>query len=143
PGSGWLRVGRELARDPGQTMARNVRSAGLAGGVVGILAAALSAGSAFEPDLLLLDQAPAPVRRIVDMPAPVSPATAEVMGRFKFTYYWVAEQGEAEGNVPIHDRKCKVLARVPRSVRDAMRLEGSGRLADGRVLNYWGKCRCS
>jgi len=69
----------------------------------------------------------------------------EPLGTFKFTYYWVTVESAFGGakTAKLYDDKCKVLANVSEGFSDAIRLEGTGRLEDGRVLNYWGNCGCS
>lgn len=67
------------------------------------------------------------------------------LGDFEFTYYWVTEESAFAGakTAKLYDKDCGVLASVPEGFADAIRLEGTGRLDDGRVLNYWGACGCS
>jgi 3D (Asp-Asp-Asp) domain-containing protein len=87
---------------------------------------------------------------------------AETQG-FKYTYYWMADEDrhdntERWGHIPdfVHDRQDLGLANdlVDIYTRDGtplgshtesfvmeLRMEGSGWLADGRVVNYAGRCR--
>ncbi len=67
------------------------------------------------------------------------------IGQFEFTYYWVTEEAAFGGanSAKLYDNDCNVLANVPQGFADAIKLEGTGRLEDGRVLNYWGACGCA
>ena len=75
--------------------------------------------------------------------AVAEPWLLEPLGRFRVTYYWVAEEDERydalERSEPLLDRQGRVLARVSRAFRQAIELEGTGRLRDGRVLNVAGR----
>lgn len=66
------------------------------------------------------------------------------LGSFELTYYWVTEESAFGGadSTKLYDDACNVLATVPAGFADAIRLEGTGRLTDGRVLNYSGSCDC-
>lgn len=79
--------------------------------------------------------------------APTPAASGEPgasLGNFEFTYYWVTEEAAFGGadTSRLYDKSCNVLANVPAGFADAIKLEGTGRLTDGRVLNYWGSCDC-
>jgi 3D (Asp-Asp-Asp) domain-containing protein len=69
----------------------------------------------------------------------------DLLGSFQLTYYWVAYEGDFSGvpDTSIYDSDCNVLATVPADFADSLALEGTGRLLDGRVLNYWGSCACA
>jgi len=75
--------------------------------------------------------------------APDLPPGAEI-GPFQLTYYWVAAQADHPGRptATLYDPRCEVLAMVSEDFADAIALEGTGRLDDGRLLNYDGPCRC-
>jgi 3D (Asp-Asp-Asp) domain-containing protein len=63
------------------------------------------------------------------------------IGDLKPTFYWVALE-EADGaarNKQLKDMEGAVLANVSARFWSAIRLEGTGRLLDGRVLNYEGR----
>ncbi len=69
----------------------------------------------------------------------------EPLGEFKQTFYWKALEEEATRGplVEIYDRRGRVIANVPLEFACELGLEGSGLLADGRVVNYWGpRKRC-
>lgn len=69
----------------------------------------------------------------------------DLLGTFELTYYWVAYEGDFTGapDTDIYDGDCTVLATVTADFADSLALEGTGRLLDGRVLNYWGSCGCA
>lgn len=68
----------------------------------------------------------------------------ELLGDFQLTFYWIALENDFAGGptVSLYDRSCNVLATVSNGFADSLRMEGTGRLADGRVLNYAGRCPC-
>lgn len=68
-----------------------------------------------------------------------------LIGPHEMTYYWLASEAEHPGpNVEaLYTSECSTIATVSSDFADALRLEGSGRLSDGRVLNYWGACGCA
>ncbi len=62
------------------------------------------------------------------------------LGKFKQTFYWTALERESSGGslVEIYDQRGRVIAKVPLDFACELGVEGSGMLADGRVVNYWG-----
>ena len=66
------------------------------------------------------------------------------LGSFELTYYWVAYEGDHTGadNSELYDPDCALLATVSSSFAEAIALEGTGRLLDGRLLNVAGDCDC-
>ncbi len=66
------------------------------------------------------------------------------IGSFQLTYYWVSDEADHPGgsNETLYDPDCNALASVSADFADALTLEGTGRLTDGRVLNYWNSCGC-
>jgi 3D (Asp-Asp-Asp) domain-containing protein len=67
------------------------------------------------------------------------------LGTFEFTYYWVASEASYTGakDTNVYDMQCNKLATVPRKFWDALKLEGTGRLTNGDLLNYAGGCGCA
>ena len=65
-------------------------------------------------------------------------------GSFRLTFYWITSEDEFSGaaDTAIYDDACTVLATVPAEFADSLDLEGTGRLADGRVINVDGSCAC-
>lgn len=85
-----------------------------------------------EPPPVVIEEAP--------IPAPNLRAT---LGSFKMTYYWVAQEAQgSRGTVAIVDKTCKRVARVTRSFRRRLQMEGSGKLNDGRMITKAGGCKC-
>ncbi|HWM88933.1 MAG TPA: 3D domain-containing protein [Kofleriaceae bacterium] len=71
------------------------------------------------------------------------PSTGDKMGSFKLTYYWMPTESGGPRKVRLQDRKtCRTIARVSKKFSRRLRLEGGGKLRDGRVLIYAGRCRC-
>lgn len=66
-------------------------------------------------------------------------------GATRLTYYYLAEQSDYSGanDTALCDVSTAVIATVPRAFADALVIEGSGKLTDGRVVNVGGNCACS
>ena len=66
------------------------------------------------------------------------------LGSFKLTYYYMAEQEGGRKSVQLYNRKgCQRIARVSRKDAKQLALQGGGKLDDGRILIYAGRCKCS
>ena len=111
-----------------------------------------------------VDEAPAPpgvfaaraaraaarVRALRDRDAttPAETGLGEVLGSFRFTYYWVAhEEVTSEDTGPAtvqlyHRKQCVPLALVSPAFAERLEREGTGKLRDGRVVNIAGPCGC-
>jgi 3D (Asp-Asp-Asp) domain-containing protein len=65
-------------------------------------------------------------------------------GSAQLTYYWVASQSDYSGanDTILCDVSAATLATVPLKFAQALALEGTGRLTDGRLLNIGGSCAC-
>lgn len=74
--------------------------------------------------------------------ADLGPGTLK--GTVQLTYYWVTQQSDYSGanDTPICGVSANVLATVPLAFANALKLEGTGRLTDGRLLNVGGSCQC-
>jgi hypothetical protein len=62
---------------------------------------------------------------------------------FALRFYWLAEQdrfADDHDEVDLYDRNGFFLGAFPSRYVRALRLEGSGLLSDGRVINYAGRC---
>ena len=85
---------------------------------------------------------------ITSKPAPAQgeqqplPPIGKKMGRFKLTYYWMAAETGGQRRVQLYNKRCRPVARVSSSFARRLRLEGGGKLRDGRVLTYSGACGC-
>jgi predicted small secreted protein len=90
-------------------------------------------GSGDDPD--------AAIDAAVDAPRP--PA-GDSRGSYQLTYYWVTTEDEFTGaaDTTIYTPQCVALASVPAAFASSLRIEGTGRLADGRVINVTGTCMC-
>lgn len=92
------------------------------------------------PVLDLREATPELVEEVIQLPEPNLQAA---LGNFKLTYYWVATEPKlARGTQVIVDKTCKPVARVTKSFRRNLRLEGSGKLKDGRLVSTAGGCKC-
>ena len=63
---------------------------------------------------------------------------------FGLRFYWLAREdrfGPDDEHVPIYSRDGFFLGVYPTGFVKALLMEGSGVLADGRVINYSGRCR--
>jgi 3D (Asp-Asp-Asp) domain-containing protein len=61
------------------------------------------------------------------------------------TMYWITTEEEfadQPDDTDIYTPDCQVLATVPAEFADNLAIEGTGRLEDGRVINYDGACDC-
>ena len=79
-----------------------------------------------------------------DPDAEVRPDPGASLGTFELTYYWVAYEADHPDGAPtgLYDDACALLATVSADFADAVALEGTGRLLDGRMLNVDGSCAC-
>jgi 3D (Asp-Asp-Asp) domain-containing protein len=60
------------------------------------------------------------------------------------TYYYLAKEDDYPGtkNTALNSSSCQGLVDVSAAFSDAVCIEGSGRLSDGRVINYASTCSC-
>jgi 3D (Asp-Asp-Asp) domain-containing protein len=118
-------------------VARRTAAVARRSAAVALLGAALVAcGGSVEAQP---DATPAPDAHAVELPPP-----GAVRGSFQLTYYWVTAEDDFSGaaDTQIYDATCAPIATVPAKFVDALNLEGTGRLADGRVINDAGACGC-
>ncbi len=68
----------------------------------------------------------------------------ELLTMVTLTYYWITSQGDYSGanDTILCDGSAQTLATVPLAFANALRLEGTGRLTDGRLLNVGSSCAC-
>jgi len=73
------------------------------------------------------------------------PAMGRRLGVFRNTYYDFPEERQYAGDpVDVFDASCQPLARVPLEFHDAVCMQGSGLLADGRTLSFARRgCSCA
>lgn len=67
------------------------------------------------------------------------------LGNYQLTFYWVTNESDYAGSddTSVYTASCSVISRVPSAFASALKLEGTGRLTDGRVVNYHKSCGCS
>lgn len=118
-GGGAAGVGGATAGSGGSGLAGGSGGAAGAGG-----SGALDAGADTGVDATVLPGAP--------------------LGTFKLTYYWVTTEEEFTGaqDTPLYASNCSTLATVRAKFAAALAIEGTGRLLDGRIVNYDGACSC-
>lgn len=94
------------------------------------------------PPLAMESAAPAVEPSPLAIAEPVATATPAPLGGFQFTYYLVADEAEHRGkkNTTIYGERCKPLAKVAKSFAKDLAMEGTGKLRDGRLLNWVGRC---
>jgi 3D (Asp-Asp-Asp) domain-containing protein len=118
--------------------------------LTGALLLVLAIGSgAFAPrarhadplDVPLVATAARDAMRPLFEPPPVPPAAE--LGRFRLTYYYMPTETERRAqSVQLFTRSCRKIARVSQVFSQKLRMQGGGKLADGRVLIYAGSCPC-
>jgi 3D (Asp-Asp-Asp) domain-containing protein len=85
---------------------------------------------------------PPPAPTVVPLPEPEPGDPGARLGRYRLTYYWIARQLEGDrGGVALRDRRGRVIARVSRRFARRLRMQGTGVLTDGRLINIAGGCR--
>ncbi len=126
------------------TLRRTVRSRArdaAIGAVVSLAIAACGSSTGGEPDAGGVDGAPGSIDgRLTDAAPP-----GALLGSFELTYYYVTAEADFTGaaDTPIYDPSCALLATVPSAFASALDIEGTGRLADGTVINVSGACGCA
>jgi 3D (Asp-Asp-Asp) domain-containing protein len=111
----------------------------------GTVASASGDGGATTPDSASDGGGSAGIDTIAsDGSAPDSAPPGDLLGAFELTYYWVAAEADFPGaaDTDIFDPACRILATVPEAFARSLSIEGTGRLNDGRLLNYDGACGC-
>lgn len=68
----------------------------------------------------------------------------DYLGQMWNTYYYVAMEADFSGSkdTVLYDKDCNNLAQVPSAFSDAVCIEGTGILEDGRLINSRSTCRC-
>lgn len=67
-----------------------------------------------------------------------------LVGQMYNTYYYLANEADYTGtaNTDLNDSSCSSIVKTSANFSDAVCIEGSGKLKDGRVINYAKKCSC-
>jgi hypothetical protein len=70
------------------------------------------------------------------------PPENEYLGDFRLVYYWQAREADHQGEktVALTDKSGTVLATVSEGFAEALTLEGTGLLEDGRLVGLHGPC---
>lgn len=102
-------------------------------GMSAALAACGGGGEGDEPDAA------------VDAAIDARPDAGAARGTFDLTYYWVTAEADygSPATEALYTPACDVLATVPPEFARSLRLEGTGRLRDGRIVNVSGACPCA
>ncbi len=119
----------------------SLRATGMGGLVTAMVAAMVAAACGGgdpgdgDPDAATSEDAAADAAR---------PEAGPARGSFMLTYYWVAAEEDYPGiaSEDLYASGCQVLDTVTPGFADALDLEGTGRLIDGRLLNVAGSCGC-
>lgn len=75
---------------------------------------------------------------------PRNPELGTYLGTMWNTYYYLAMESDYSGpdDTILYDANCAPIAQVPADFSDDVCIQGSGRLSDGRVINYARTCNC-
>lgn len=115
------------------------------------LGACSSAADPAEPDAppeeTVLPPEPMPAVAPADAPAEGAEAAQPEpasLGTFQLTYYWLAQPRgrHPETEDLLHRKGCTTVATVSPEFAKRLRIEGGGRLDDGRVISTSGTCDC-
>jgi 3D (Asp-Asp-Asp) domain-containing protein len=117
---------------------------------------AIGCQSGDPPATVPVEQAPVSVAE-----EPVEDTGPKQLGKFNITFYYVVgedelkrpangNQSNASINPPAADDvtiyagggSCDPIAQVSRTFAQQLRIQGTGKLRDGRVLNVFGACKC-
>lgn len=81
--------------------------------------------------------------RIFVKPKP-NTGKGSLLGKMYITYYYLSLESRYTGpaDTTLYDKNCRPLVRVPAKFSDSACIEGSGRLKDGRIINYAKTCSC-
>lgn len=74
----------------------------------------------------------------------VDATKGDAIGTLWNTYYYLSNEDDHAGskNTALNDSNCNPIVTVSESFSDAVCIEGSGKLSDGRVINYAKTCSC-
>ena len=93
----------------------------------------------------LLVAACAPQHSSAPPPLQQPPPAIDQPARYQLTYYYVADEHDFDGlarDTTVEDPMCTKIADVSADFFRALTIEGTGRLHDGRIINYSGMCLC-
>jgi hypothetical protein len=71
-------------------------------------------------------------------------APGALIGNFTLSYYWVTTEEEFPGtkNTNLYATGCTLIATVTAGFAASLASIGTGRLSDGKILNFAGSCAC-
>jgi 3D (Asp-Asp-Asp) domain-containing protein len=74
----------------------------------------------------------------------ISQDKGQLVGQMWITYYYLAKETDYPGpaDTTLYDANCAPIVDVSAAFSDAVCIEGSGLLQDGRVINYASTCSC-
>ena len=74
----------------------------------------------------------------------LDPSKGRSIGQLWNTFYYLSSEDEHPGtaNTALNDANCNPIATVSADFSDSVCIEGSGKLADGRVINFAQTCSC-
>lgn len=81
----------------------------------------------------------------VELPAPPPrPGKGTSLGTFINTYYYVEDENDFSGpkNAKLYDKNCNVIATVRSDFARLACIEGTAKVSDGRMLNYYNGTSC-
>lgn len=102
----------------------------------------MPAAQPLEPmPVTVASQAPAAPRIPVEDPGRGTPLTHKQW----VSYYFLAAEADytSRATAVIRDTACNPIATVSKAFYDALCMQGSGKLTDGRIVNYARRCACA
>ena len=81
------------------------------------------------------------IHSVTAVATPAIPRKLKSLGHFKPSFYWIALEKDdgLPRNKPVLDMDGNILAMVSEKFMKELKMEGTGRLLDGRLLNYHGR----
>lgn len=76
-------------------------------------------------------------------PEPEPEGNGTLLGTFKWTHYWIVYEDdfpEGQATEIVYWKDCTTIASVSRDFYDQVKVEGTGFLSDGRLINKYGDC---
>jgi len=151
-----------------EELAEMVHAAG--GFITDLLARILKGIKSLAPVIVLGCQGPTvtPAPKVENKPGVItqpdrSTDEPKSIGDFTITFYYVIGEDEIAKKKPANDNDaeltavasdpdavslyeagtCNTIAEVSHEFANQLAIQGTGKLHDGRVLNIWGRCKCS
>lgn len=70
----------------------------------------------------------------------------DYLGKFKWTHYYIVYESDypgAKDTKIMYWKDCSTIVNVSKGFYDAVKIEGTGYVSDGRLINLYGTCPCS